>query len=1298
MDLQGDERSFGWLHGESDLLRSTSQTGQVGGVLGDGEGEGGVLSSSFQSPPPFGRSTSGEMGTFDPLFPLSPPSEFGMECMATEGDIGQPWEGSLEGWLPPGWNMNSSKDPEGGGGALSPPGGFEEMDDREGNGGPFLEEAEGMGNRTLGMCCIQEQPGFVGECVHRQGKRPHVLVTDCEGPPGEDGGRSPPMPHMTPDEFEVVEKRPKTRLEREGEEDLIDEEDEGKTAPPDSRAITSSDSAHVQPSGRGFICQPHPLAASSSSHFLPLPCTRNDTLLRGSRSTSASDVGGQGSLLVSSATSLSLVRREGGADPLAEEGGEGKGAFLPVPPGYSAMAARGSLSASPAGVRRARESESGTGRPSRLNLNNSGSSWNSATALPHPPFPFTSTPVSPELGSASAHLPTAAGGRGASSRLLDPSLGFLRVVPERDVVGFRVPLCAHPGLLEADVSEMDPDAVVLPSAPPSFEITNDSASDRDEDMGMGGGDGHAQGHGHGGAAHIGAAGAAAGSESRVCDDEPPVSFSVPPPEPSSSSRGASAVALGDHLAAAEGNAGTLGEGACTQSDLDVEVMDGDADLPEVEDSLESLNSLDDVPQHLREKLPAYKERISFSLGEGGRELLRKAIKMTGYKGHTVHSTSLQQLLKVAAESGVWKCALRLHLEHRKEIPMSASHMAFRTYKARLSLARREKKRKGDKKMAVVRSADGLRATIPFYEGIALQMGCEGRRALLRRLREQSGLLGDRLEAHLKVHGLSIKETRDATLPQIFRLAYYSGCWEYAVQLFLKHQKDKKISRLSAMEEKQGPVPVETVGAFASLELSRDQFHHYALQPDFQKQRRRASKIDLGVSESSHHLWGDGTAAAAAHHHPESRGACKSDHSTDMKTTHTSSTGNQLPLRSDPANVHTDPTTGISFKDNGSFVYTVGIPKTSPPGGTPFSETFAVLNEQTSAWRQRVDKGELPGSQMARVAVPGDVCAPSAPSIGLGAVILPSCDEILQAAKQRGIEKHHRHRSSHHGHSRHSHSQRGTAKGGETGGSSSSGESGKRPRQHHEAPGVSAESERQKKKQVFSCPLPPPPPSKRPPPLFQDRQTSLNQDETAQEKPKRNMMEFSQNSSRNPNNTNTGTSVETHRDAADIPSVPLPRSSQNLPSASSSSASSVPPPFPFSTTPPLPSRIFTTAVNRQPNAQPHTPTQEETINRAAPASVSSPMSVSSQEVQQRPKLPLQSARKEGEAPHARTRAPANPPLPAPAFARQHSGEGPASQPPIPMQRPALEGIGGASFGATVAPVSVRLCTARARPLH
>ncbi|CEL97964.1 unnamed protein product [Vitrella brassicaformis CCMP3155] len=121
----------------------------------------------------------------------------------------------------------------------------------------------------------------------------------------------------------------------------------------------------------------------------------------------------------------------------------------------------------------------------------------------------------------------------------------------------------------------------------------------------------------------------------------------------------------------------------------------------VSQPVESYLRIDDIPPDAQ--IPEFYDGISFSLGEAGRELLRYYIRASGHgkKGKTLQNPSIPVLLRMAYETGLWRVAVRLHLEHKGVAPMTPAHEEMRKYKQDQSRRRREKHKaepKGDAPM------------------------------------------------------------------------------------------------------------------------------------------------------------------------------------------------------------------------------------------------------------------------------------------------------------------------------------------------------------------------------------------------------------------------------------------------------------------------------------------------------------------------------------------------------------------------------------------------------------------------
>lgn len=324
--------------------------------------------------------------------------------------------------------------------------------------------------------------------------------------------------------------------------------------------------------------------------------------------------------------------------------------------------------------------------------------------------------------------------------------------------------------------------------------------------------------------------------------------------------------------------------------------------------VEYMNSLQDFPQDLIRRLPRFHPGISLSLGEGGRDLVRKYLKISGYRGRPLHATSIPELLSLAHDFGLWYCACRVHFEHRKLLPMSKAHAFFRWHKARLSENRRERVRGksggyastySGNVAAILMNSQGThvsgdifsnangtlvmptgvsgsgnaagnsssstnhagsvyglsslggsvdtshhqminvqgvlnngsssassepanhmnagansavrgqpqhqsshtppprQSVIAYEEGIKLQLGTNGRKELLRLLRDAHDAQPARMEEKLQNSGLSYTKIRDGTLEQLFRMAFVMDVWNQAVDLHLRHIHNKQKEKQAA---------------------------------------------------------------------------------------------------------------------------------------------------------------------------------------------------------------------------------------------------------------------------------------------------------------------------------------------------------------------------------------------------------------------------------------------------------------------------------------------------------------------
>ncbi|KAH8741758.1 hypothetical protein FG386_001332 [Cryptosporidium ryanae] len=223
--------------------------------------------------------------------------------------------------------------------------------------------------------------------------------------------------------------------------------------------------------------------------------------------------------------------------------------------------------------------------------------------------------------------------------------------------------------------------------------------------------------------------------------------------------------------------------------------------------LMTMLDLSDIPPHVQ--IPKYYEGIKISLGEAGREILRCYINQRGIRGKFMSSSNLQQLLRVAHQCGLWNAAVRLHLEFIGEIPMTASHAEMRKYKSLQTKRRLSKRISVLSKFGapVVRRADG-EETIEYRDGMKLSLGVDGRKLLLKRIRETRSSRENEINSLFSKYGLKYSQLRNATIHELCRMAYVCGLWEEAVKLHFQHIRKKAHENNSNQQESGSDVDSE----------------------------------------------------------------------------------------------------------------------------------------------------------------------------------------------------------------------------------------------------------------------------------------------------------------------------------------------------------------------------------------------------------------------------------------------------------------------------------------------------------
>jgi len=114
------------------------------------------------------------------------------------------------------------------------------------------------------------------------------------------------------------------------------------------------------------------------------------------------------------------------------------------------------------------------------------------------------------------------------------------------------------------------------------------------------------------------------------------------------------------------------------------------------DDLLRLSDASTIPPKLRFE---YEDGMTLTLGDGGREMLRRCIRLKGRSGDEqgtrVCELKNEELLRLAYRCGLWDLVQRLHLEHMRRLPFSPVHKQVRD---RLS------RQAGSKKMAKAKAA------------------------------------------------------------------------------------------------------------------------------------------------------------------------------------------------------------------------------------------------------------------------------------------------------------------------------------------------------------------------------------------------------------------------------------------------------------------------------------------------------------------------------------------------------------------------------------------------------------------
>eukprot|EP00923_Selenidium_pygospionis_P034474 GHVN01060080.1.p1 GENE.GHVN01060080.1~~GHVN01060080.1.p1 ORF type:complete len:1011 (-),score=172.05 GHVN01060080.1:2056-5088(-) len=192
----------------------------------------------------------------------------------------------------------------------------------------------------------------------------------------------------------------------------------------------------------------------------------------------------------------------------------------------------------------------------------------------------------------------------------------------------------------------------------------------------------------------------------------------------------------------------------------------------------------------------YQDGISFPLGEGGRELLRACLNAKGCKGRQLQGASVPQLLSLARDWGMWNIALRIKVE-RATGELCSKHEAFVNFKAMQSQLRKYMKRE---QMSIERDETGQIRTIHYEEQKYLTLGKEGREKLRAQLRRMHDKDSQKMDDLLDANQFKYSELRNATVPQLLKMAHICCMWEEVIQA-VRDQEQKRDNRHSIKHHK-----------------------------------------------------------------------------------------------------------------------------------------------------------------------------------------------------------------------------------------------------------------------------------------------------------------------------------------------------------------------------------------------------------------------------------------------------------------------------------------------------------------
>ncbi|KAL8440395.1 hypothetical protein Efla_000283 [Eimeria flavescens] len=202
----------------------------------------------------------------------------------------------------------------------------------------------------------------------------------------------------------------------------------------------------------------------------------------------------------------------------------------------------------------------------------------------------------------------------------------------------------------------------------------------------------------------------------------------------------------------------------------------------------------------------YSEGVAFSVGEGGRELLRAAL-LQYTDGRTLQGASVPQLLRHAHSLGLWPLAQRIRAERSAGV-LTDLHLAFANFKAAQS---RRRRRSAAASMHVVRGEDGRILSIIYDPSKTLPIGLQGRIKLKLLITKRMEEDPTKAAALLIEHGLDGVSLREATVAELLAVAWVLGLWRSVEDIVQENEQRRR----NALAKKAAGGPAGSLGGAAA---------------------------------------------------------------------------------------------------------------------------------------------------------------------------------------------------------------------------------------------------------------------------------------------------------------------------------------------------------------------------------------------------------------------------------------------------------------------------------------------------